>query len=73
MSLVFSVLYLGAVIFLHGGTEPIHRLVSLLPEMIPWNKAPSPPLPSEVAGSADHQSACATAADDSGLLHEEAS
>lgn len=33
---VFSGLYIGAVVLLHGGTEPITRFSRLLPELIPW-------------------------------------
>jgi len=38
-SLFFVVLYLGAVILLHGGPEPLYRFGRLLPEMLPWMKS----------------------------------
>jgi PST family polysaccharide transporter len=44
-SLLFSVLYIGAVILLHGGTEPLYRLVRLLPDMLPWKRSSNPPPP----------------------------
>jgi O-antigen/teichoic acid export membrane protein len=34
-SSVFAVLYLGAVILLHGGPEPLYRFARLLPDMLP--------------------------------------
>jgi O-antigen/teichoic acid export membrane protein len=39
VSLLLSVLYLGAVIVLHGGTEPLYRFASLLPDMVPWARS----------------------------------
>ena len=38
-SLLFLVLYLGAIIALHGGPEPLYRFGRLLPEMLPWVKS----------------------------------
>ena len=38
-SLLFLVLYLGAIITLHGGPDPLYRFASLLPEMLPWAKS----------------------------------
>jgi len=49
-SVLFSVLYIGAVVVVHGGSEPLTRLLNLLPDMVPWNKsANSPPPPEAVA------------------------
>jgi len=36
ISSLFSVLYLGAVIVLHGGPDPIYRFAKLLPDMFSW-------------------------------------
>jgi PST family polysaccharide transporter len=49
ISVLFVVLYIGSVILLHGGTEPIYRLVRLLPDLVPWNKRLKQPSPSEAA------------------------
>ena len=38
-SLLFLVLYLGAIITLHGGPDPLYRFARLLPEMLPWAKS----------------------------------
>ncbi len=56
-SLLLSVLYLAAVIFLHGGAEPLRRFARLLPDMLPWAKfrEPFPPLEAALHGS---QSTC---------------
>lgn len=35
ISLLFSALYIGAVILLHGGPEPLYRFAKLLPDMVP--------------------------------------
>lgn len=35
ISVLFSALYVGAVILLHGGPEPLHRFAKLLPDLIP--------------------------------------
>ncbi len=66
-SLLFLVLYVGAVVLLHGGSEPIDRLVRLLPDMVPWKKPPSGPPPSEApaAGSPEPHRDRAIPADDS--------
>jgi hypothetical protein len=48
-SLLFSVLYLGAVIFLHGGPDPLHRFARLLPDMLPWARSRESLPPSEAA------------------------
>jgi hypothetical protein len=39
ITLLFSVLYVGAVIILHGGSEPLDHLLRLLPDMFPWSKS----------------------------------
>ena len=43
-SLVFFSLYIGAVIFLHRGPEPIYQIARLLPDVVPWrfSRLPSP-------------------------------
>lgn len=38
VSTIFVILYLGAVMILHGGTAPIRQLVRLVAEMGPWRK-----------------------------------
>jgi O-antigen/teichoic acid export membrane protein len=38
-SSLFVVLYLGAVIFLHGGPEPLYRVARLLPDMLPMARS----------------------------------
>jgi PST family polysaccharide transporter len=47
--LLFSVLYLGAVIILHGGPDPLYRFARLLPDMLPLAKSRESLLPSEAA------------------------
>ena len=37
-SLLFLVLYLGAVILLHGGPSPLYRFARLIPEMLPGRR-----------------------------------
>ena len=73
-SLLFSVLYVGAVILLHGGSEPLYRLVSLLPDILPWNKSSNPPPPSEVlaVGPPQPEINGVAASEDSRLWREEA-
>jgi PST family polysaccharide transporter len=41
-SLVFGILYVGAVILLHGGCAPLYKLFGLLREMLPVGKAKKP-------------------------------
>jgi hypothetical protein len=41
-SLIFSVLYLGAVIFLHGGLDPLHHFARLLSDVLPWKRFRAP-------------------------------
>ena len=38
-SVLFLVLYLGAIIALHGGPAPLYRFGALIPEMLPWVKS----------------------------------
>lgn len=38
-SLSFFVLYIGAVILLHGGFEPLRQVAGLLPDMILWTRS----------------------------------
>jgi polysaccharide transporter, PST family len=39
VSLVFSALYIGSVILLHGGFEPLRQVVRLLPDIVPWGSS----------------------------------
>ena len=48
-SLLFSVLYLGAIIFFHGGPDPLYRFAGHLPDMLPWTRSRESLLPSAVA------------------------
>jgi O-antigen/teichoic acid export membrane protein len=41
-SLLFGALYIGAVIVLHGGCEPLYQLLRLVKEMAPWSKFSKP-------------------------------
>ena len=47
-SLAFSVLYLGAVVALHGGWRPVRQLLRVIPEMIPWRRLSKSASSSEV-------------------------
>lgn len=38
VSVLFSVLYLGAIILLHRGSAPLYDFAGLLREMLPWDK-----------------------------------
>ena len=49
LSLLFSVLYLSAIIFLHGGPDPLYRFARFLPIMLPWVRSQESPSPSEAA------------------------
>lgn len=49
ISSLFSVLYLGAVIVLHGGPDPIYRFAKLLPDMFSWVRSRNSLPPSEAA------------------------
>ena len=40
-SMLFSALYLAAVMFLHGGPEPLYGFAKLLPDMVPWKSSTS--------------------------------
>jgi len=46
-SLLFAILYLGAVIFLHGGYDPLYRFAKLLPDILPWARSRESLPPSE--------------------------
>ncbi|PYV75763.1 MAG: hypothetical protein DMG96_16195 [Acidobacteria bacterium] len=41
-SLLFAILYSGAVIVLHQGYTPLYQVVGLLQEMVPWSKLSRP-------------------------------
>jgi len=41
-SALFGALYLGAVILLHRGCDPIRDVVALLREMVPWGRLSRP-------------------------------
>ncbi len=41
ISLLFLVLYIVSVILLHGGFEPIDRVMRLWPDILPWKKSSS--------------------------------
>jgi hypothetical protein len=56
-SLLFSALYLAAVIFLHGGPDPLQRLLRLLPDMLPVARSRQP-LPTPGAVPPSRSSAC---------------
>lgn len=56
-SLLFAALYLAAVIFLHGGPDPLQRLLRLLPDMLPVARSRQP-LPTPGAVPPSRSSAC---------------
>jgi PST family polysaccharide transporter len=37
-SVVFSVLYAGAIVILHGSAEPLYGFARLVPDMLPWRR-----------------------------------
>jgi O-antigen/teichoic acid export membrane protein len=39
VSSVFSALYMGSVILLHGGLEPLRQVARLLPDIVPWGSS----------------------------------
>jgi O-antigen/teichoic acid export membrane protein len=41
-SFLFAVMYLAAVILLHGGVAPLYRFARLLPDMVPWARVSKP-------------------------------
>ena len=45
VSFLFGILYVGVVILLHGGYAPIHKVLKLLQEMVPWEWRLSSPVP----------------------------
>ena len=51
MGPLFLILYLGAVLLLHGGTQPIDTLLRLLPDMIPGKRSQAS-RPAEIAAVA---------------------
>jgi polysaccharide transporter, PST family len=50
-SLLFAVLYLGAVTFLHGGPDHLYRFARLVPEMLPWYRSRESLSPSKTVTS----------------------
>jgi hypothetical protein len=38
VSAVFVVLYLGAIVVLHGGIAPLRQMWELLPDLLPWKR-----------------------------------
>jgi PST family polysaccharide transporter len=42
VSLLFLGLYLLAVVFLHGGSEPIRQITRLVPDLLPWRASRAP-------------------------------
>jgi O-antigen/teichoic acid export membrane protein len=50
-SLLFAVFYLGGVVILYGGPDPLYRLMRLLPDMLPWARSQESLPPSEVVPS----------------------
>lgn len=49
ISLLCAVLYVGAVVLMHGGWDPLSRFARLLPDMLPWATSSKPLPPSEPA------------------------
>jgi PST family polysaccharide transporter len=41
-SCLFGVLYLAAVVAMHGGWEPLHQITRILADVVPWKKSPPP-------------------------------
>jgi O-antigen/teichoic acid export membrane protein len=37
--LLFGVLYIAAIVILHGGFDPLYRFVRLVPDMLPWTRS----------------------------------
>jgi PST family polysaccharide transporter len=50
ISLLFWALYLGSVVLLHGGYEPLQQVTKLLPDLLPW-RGLSRPVPVAAASS----------------------
>jgi hypothetical protein len=46
LSLLFGILYLSAVIFLHQGCAPLYQVAGLVREMVPWERFRKSTLPS---------------------------
>jgi hypothetical protein len=72
ISSLFTALYLGAVILLHGGCDPLYRFAKLLPDMVPWVKLSRSPGLSEASGSQGLQEDSLLAPEEPGLQTEEA-
>jgi O-antigen/teichoic acid export membrane protein len=51
ISSLFSALYIGAVIVLHGGCEPLRQIARLLPDIVPWGRSSTACLPSETVNT----------------------
>jgi O-antigen/teichoic acid export membrane protein len=47
VSTLFGVLYLGAVILLYRGFAPLHQIMRLLPDLLPWRSRSSSPYSAE--------------------------
>jgi PST family polysaccharide transporter len=73
ISSLFTVLYLGAVILLHGGCDPLYRFAKLLPDMVPWAKLSRSPALSVASGSQGLQEDSLLASEEPRLQTEEAS
>jgi PST family polysaccharide transporter len=75
LSVLFLILYVASVVLLHGGTEPIYRLLRLLPDLVPWKRGPNPPPPSEVTAvaSGNLQGGSVAVPEKCGLWSKEAS
>jgi O-antigen/teichoic acid export membrane protein len=52
VSSLFTALYTGAVMLLHGGWEPLRQVARLLPDMVPWARFAKLPVPPEAAAVA---------------------
>jgi O-antigen/teichoic acid export membrane protein len=72
ISSLFTVLYLGAVILLHGGCDPLYRFATLLPDIVPWAKLSRSPALSEVGSPQGLQGDSLLASEEPGLQTEEA-
>jgi O-antigen/teichoic acid export membrane protein len=72
LSSLFTVLYLGAVILLHGGCDPLYRFAKLLPDVVPWAKLSRSPALSEAGSPQGIQEDSLLASEEPGLQTEEA-
>jgi PST family polysaccharide transporter len=73
ISSLFTALYLGAVILLHGGCDPLYRFAKLLPDIVPWAKISRSPALSEAGSPQGLQEDSLLASEEPGLQTEEAS